>query len=162
MLKNFTSVYALHGFYVLYRLEGLIYFPFRMEDIMTITQKEQIRQMRGGGESYGAIADTLSLPKDTVKSYCRRNLNAQSENPSDTCPQCGVTLVQLPHKRQKKYCSGKCRMEWWNTHAETVNRKAVYTFTCEVCGKSFTAYGNSKRKYCSRACFGISRRAHDE
>ena len=36
---------------------------------------------------------------------------------------------------------------------ELVKRKAVYTFTCPACGKEFTVYGNSHRKFCSHACY---------
>jgi endogenous inhibitor of DNA gyrase (YacG/DUF329 family) len=40
--------------------------------------------------------------------------------------------------------------------------KAVRHFTCPTCGNDFTSYGNAHRKYCSRACHGISRRRGDE
>lgn len=34
-----------------------------------------------------------------------------------------------------------------------MKRKAVYTYTCPACGKEFTVYGNSHRKFCSHACY---------
>ena len=34
-----------------------------------------------------------------------------------------------------------------------MKRKAVYTYTCPACGKKFTVYGNSHRKFCSHACY---------
>lgn len=61
--------------------------------------------------------------------------------------------MQLPHRKTVKFCCGKCRQVWWNTHPEQINKKALYSFTCVCCGKSFTAYGNSSRKYCSHDCY---------
>jgi len=131
---------------------------------MTIYQKEQIRQMRIKGDSYGVIADALGLSKNTVKSFCRRCGSDTAAAPAmetedkDVCPQCGVSLNHTPRKRQKRFCSDACRLAWWKSHSDKLNRQATYSFTCAVCGKPFTAYGNNRRKYCSRACFGQSRR----
>ena len=36
---------------------------------------------------------------------------------------------------------------------EMLDKKALYTHTCAGCGRKFTAYGNSRRKYCSHACY---------
>ena len=44
-------------------------------------------------------------------------------------------------------------MSWWHAHPEKIERRAVYTFTCQTCGIGFEAYGNNHRKYCSRACY---------
>ena len=41
---------------------------------MTENQKEQIASMRLAGASYAAIAATLGLSRNTVKSYCLRNV----------------------------------------------------------------------------------------
>ena len=129
---------------------------------MTTAQKEQIIYLRSKGESYTTIADTLHLPKSTVKSYCRRydiNPIAKHENePSSVCDHCGLPLVQTPGTRNKRFCSDRCRMQWWYKHPEKMQWKTVYHFTCPVCGKEFVSYGNPKRIYCSRACFGIARK----
>lgn len=55
--------------------------------------------------------------------------------------------------KEKIFCSDNCRMKWWNSHQELVNRKAEYVFVCRNCGKLFTAYGNKERKYCSHSCY---------
>jgi len=134
---------------------------------MTTVQKNEIARLRGKGIGYIKIAAALGISENTVKSYCRRNnlasgVAAHTDNPiSDRCRQCGEALSKS-RQPTKRFCSDKCRMAWWKAHPEAVNRKAVYQFTCACCGQPFEAYGNAKRRYCSRACFGATRRAdHD-
>jgi endogenous inhibitor of DNA gyrase (YacG/DUF329 family) len=127
---------------------------------MTSQEKHQIATMRGRGESYSTIAAALNVLENTVKSYCRRN-NLGNLN-SDVCRHCGRPLHHLEHRRPKTFCSNTCRTSWWFENAAQENRKAVYSFVCLTCGKEFTAYGNAHRKYCSRACYGFSRRGGDE
>jgi endogenous inhibitor of DNA gyrase (YacG/DUF329 family) len=130
---------------------------------MNLSQKTNIAELRGQGETYAAIADKVGVSENTVKSYCRRNnIGVTAEKESGVCPNCGRPLIQLPHKRQKRFCSEKCRLAWWKAHPEALNKKAVYNFTCTVCGKRFTAYGNANRKYCSRDCAVAARRASNE
>ena len=64
-------------------------------------------------------------------------------------------LIQPSTGRPKKFCSDKCRREWWKAHPEKLHRKdtAIYTMTCARCGKEFTSYGNKNRKYCSHDCY---------
>lgn len=47
--------------------------------------------------------------------------------------------------KEKNLRSDSCRMKWWNSHQELVNRKAEYIFVCRNCGRLFTAYGNKER-----------------
>jgi endogenous inhibitor of DNA gyrase (YacG/DUF329 family) len=127
---------------------------------MTPNQKQKITYLRGKGESYAAIAGALGISENTVKSFCRRNnLGGRI---SDVCRQCGKPLQHIEHKRPKLFCGGACRSRWWLANAAQENRKAVYHFVCPICGKEFTAYGNAHRKYCSRACYGLSRRRGNE
>ena len=135
---------------------------------MNSTQKQRIEHLRSKGESYAAIADSLGLSVNTVKSYCRRNnlgshyIKEKAIAEPDICDNCGKPLIHTPGAKRKRFCSDKCRMAWWAKHPEAVNRKAVYHFKCVVCGTSFESYGNARRKYCSRACFGISKRVCNE
>lgn len=69
------------------------------------------------------------------------------------CEQCGKPIEQNPGRKRKRFCCDACRNKWWNAHLELVKRKAVYTYTCPACGKKFTVYGNSHRKFCSHACY---------
>jgi transposase len=126
-------------------------------------QKETIRQLRAGGHSYTKIADILDISENTVKSYCRRNnlggIASTITEPVEGafCRQCGTQIKQNLGKKQKQFCSDKCRMAWWNAHPEAVNRKSIKLYTCQTCGQDFEGYGKRERKYCSRACYGKAR-----
>jgi len=122
---------------------------------MTHTQKEQIAYLRGQNKSYAAVADILHLSVNTVKSFCRRNvlLSDGGIGKNGCCDHCGKPLGAACPKL-KRFCCNACRMAWWKAHPETLNRKAVYRFKCAACGMPFESYGNAKRKYCSRACYG--------
>lgn len=131
---------------------------------MTTAQKQRIELLRGKGESCASIADDLGISENTVKSYCRRNnigVAIKQEQPLATniCANCGCPLRHTPGAKRKRFCSDKCRMDWWKAHPESVDRKAIYCFVCPTCSGSFEAYGNTNRKYCSRACFGMARKA---
>ncbi len=121
---------------------------------MTDGQKMQIKELRAKGVGYTRISKILQLSVNTVRSYCRRN-KLTTKQPSNLhyCKCCGMPVEQNPGRKEKLFCSDKCRNNWWNAHQDQVNRKAIYTFTCLHCKKSFTAYGNAKRKYCCNACY---------
>lgn len=132
---------------------------------MTIQQREILKQLRIEGYSYSKIAKLMGISENTIKSFCRRNNlgaigmgNADQRN-SSFCRQCGAPLIHTSGAKKKRFCSDKCRRKWWNAHPEVVQRKAIYTFTCDHCGITFESYGNKKRKYCSRACYGKSKAA---
>lgn len=119
---------------------------------MTDEQKKQIIALRRDGTGYGSIANQLGLSINTVKSFCRRHSLAAP--PTDSlCEQCGRPIAQNPGRKRKRFCCDACRNKWWNSHLDLVKRKAVYIFTCPTCGKEFTVYGNSRRKFCSHACY---------
>lgn len=126
-------------------------------------QKEKIIQMRREGFSYSGISTALGISENTVKSFCRRNnlgigyTESCALKDGVLCRECGIPLAQTAGAKQKRFCSDKCRMTWWNHHPEAVNRKALYTFTCPICGRRFESYGNKNRKYCTRACYGRSK-----
>lgn len=136
---------------------------------MTEEQKTQITQLRTAGFGYFRVAQVLGISENTVKSYCRRNnLNgtvavkeSKTQNPVDDgihlCICCSLPVEQNPRRKEKKFCSDKCRMKWWNNNLDRVKHKAMYKFICPYCGKSFTVYGNSHRKYCSHECYVAAR-----
>lgn len=128
---------------------------------MTSEQKKQIHLLREKGYGYTTIAEALGLTKNQVSAYCRRNnlsgtkaeRTVSSRPDSACCLCCGKPLTQTPGRKPIKFCSNECRVKWWNSHQDMVDKKAIYSFTCACCGKEFTAYGNAKRKYCSHACY---------
>ena len=132
---------------------------------MTNEQRERISAMRQDGCGYATIAKYVGLSKDSVKAYCRTHdlagikaqSNARIAADSGFCLQCGKPLCQTPGKKKVKFCSAACRQQWWNTHPEQVVRKAVYSFECACCGNLFTAYGNTRRKYCCHGCYIAAR-----
>ncbi len=127
---------------------------------MTGKQRSEIIRMREAGASYSEIAEAAGISRNTVKSFCSRqgiSIKAVSRDGEKTdklsCKQCGARLHHVPGRKMPKFCCSSCRTEWWNTHPEAVNRRAVYDFVCLNCHKQFIAYGNKHRKYCSHECY---------
>ena len=75
------------------------------------------------------------------------------------CQNCGIPVAQTPGRREKKFCSDTCRMQWWNKNKFDSPRRSLREFVCAACGEPFFAYENSERKYCSHSCY-ISGRFH--
>ena len=100
---------------------------------MTNEQKTLIQKMRADGKGYRAIAGALNVSMSTVVSFCKSH---DVNDAFDSCPQCGKRLINTPHHKKKKFCSDKCRMLWWNSHLDEVNRQAYYRFVCPNCGKA--------------------------
>ena len=140
---------------------------------MTDAQAAQIKEQRLKGMGYRAIADALGLSRDIVRNHCKakgmggyvaatvRNMQERAEH-SGICICCGKKIEQQGNGRPRKFCSEKCRRQWWKTHPEEGNQKAMYTQVCARCGKEFTAYGNNHRKYCSHDCYIKARFWRDE
>lgn len=127
---------------------------------MTDEQKRQVVSLRQEGGGYTSIANKLGISRDTVKSFCRRNgLSGEmgkeqgQSRPQGRCRECGRELFQEDGIKKRIFCSKECREKWWKAHPEQIKKRAVYSFTCAGCGKAFTAYGNSGRKYCSHECY---------
>lgn len=124
------------------------------------TQRLQIQKLRTDGFSYGKIADVLGISANTVKTYCKRHglggvatMAVKNLDDYRFCLCCGAKIKQVPGRKEKKFCSDRCRNKWWNNHLDEVKRKANYEFICPCCKKPFTAYGNKNRKYCSHKCY---------
>ena len=109
-----------------------------------------IGNMRLQGKSAGAIAAVLGLSVNTVKSYLRRHPDMGCTH---FCPQCGKPVMQVEGRKEKKFCSDKCRNKWWNAHLDKVDRRVIREVTCAGCGKTFSVYGQAARKYCSHVCY---------
>ena len=125
---------------------------------MTTSEKAMIAQMRRDGASMTEIADKLGLPRNTVKSFCRRS----GTEPTPTmavkmCLCCGKPMVQYPGHKEKKFCSDKCRLRFWNSNLGATQLNGMAAYTCPACGKAFYAYPGRKRRYCSHGCYVSAR-----
>ncbi len=121
---------------------------------MTNEQKDKITTMRHQNYGYMKIAQLLELSDNTVRSYCRRNgLDTGTMSNTNACKECGKSIKITGARKPKKFCSDECRTRWWNSHIDSVDKKAMYHFTCINCRKPFSAYGNKSRKYCSHNCY---------
>ena len=126
---------------------------------MTNSQKERISHMRLEGESFAVIADALGLSRNTVKSFCLRNLHPDpleakaAPASSGFCDQCRMVFVLCTGHRQRRFCSDRCRMVWWNAHRDLLKSNAKVKHTCACCSKRFMGYERQRRKYCSHACY---------
>lgn len=134
---------------------------------MTEEQKKQIRHLRQTGCGYTMVAKRLDISKDTVKSFCRRNglageMADRRLTEKERCRKCGSPLQQIKGRKPRVFCCEPCRVTWWHEHPEKIRQRAVYSFICAACGKYFTAYGNSHRKYCSHKCYIRNRFKKDE
>lgn len=134
---------------------------------MTSKQKSTILRLRAEGCKYVTIAAQTGISVNTVKSFCLRHSQtvqnvqdtqtsqvAPEELPDNTshCKQCGEVLVQKSGSKPRKFCSDKCRSNWWKHHSGDIHKKAYYTKTCAQCGKTYTVYGRPNSKFCCRAC----------
>jgi len=114
---------------------------------VTNEQRMIVSSLRAQGMGYGAIARKVGISENTVKSFCRRN--AQKEDKPVTgadehqCLCCGTPVAQNAGRKEKKFCSDKCRNKWWNAHLDKVDRRVIREVTCAGCGKTFSVYGQA-------------------
>ena len=117
-------------------------------------QKETINLLKSEGKGYRVIASEVGLPMNSVKSWCRRH--PYDPKQKGLCLNCGIEIVCTPHKRQRKFCSDICSLDWWTAHPEKRLSKSSYTHTCRLCGKMF-ANNRIIASYCNRTCFAGAR-----
>ena len=121
---------------------------------MTNLEKHQIMNLREKGYSYGKIANELGISVNTIKSFCRRqSIIKPKADDKHYCKCCGKVVKQTPGRKEKKFCSGECRVKWWNSNLDKVNRKAYEKKTCLKCGKEFMVYGSAPKKFCTHSCY---------
>jgi len=123
---------------------------------MTDRERKLICSLRTQGKMPTEISKTTGIPLNTIKSYFKRHPNKVPAK--IRCLNCGSIIASSKHHKNKKYCDDRCRMAYWNSHQELVNKQAYYQLTCQYCGKEFLSYGNNHRKFCSRECYKKSLR----
>lgn len=77
--------------------------------MMPVQTRKTIEQMRLNGLGPTQIARQLGLSVNTVKSHIQRHMK-----PDVRCPVCGKAIYLTPGRKQKKYCSDRCRSQFWN------------------------------------------------
>lgn len=117
-------------------------------------EMDAIHEMRLQGKTVSEIALTLGISANTVRSHIRRHPEVFG---GLNCEHCGKAICQSAGRKRKRFCSDRCRMGWWNSHRELVQKKAYYRLICVHCGKEFESYGNRNRKFCCRGCYLRSR-----
>lgn len=126
---------------------------------MTNEQRMIVSALRAQNMGYGAIARKVGISENTVKSFCRRNAQRTKQERQNIstqehrCLYCGVPVTQNAGRKEKKFCSDKCRNKWWNAHLDKVDRRAIREVNCANCGRTFSVYGRAERKYCSHDCY---------
>ncbi len=110
---------------------------------------EEIRRLRLLGYGYKKIAVEINIPLNTVKTYCRRNLNGVGKG-KFFCKECGKVVPQKLHKKERKFCSDLCRVHWWK---KIKKYEGSMICVCEKCKKQFFSYPSKKRKFCSNECY---------
>ena len=88
--------------------------------------------------------------QELAKEYTEKTSNAIPQQP---CKYCGAMILEIPGRKEKKFCSDDCRNRWWNKHLAEATRKNMSNYVCPACGKTFSAYGKRNRKYCSHECY---------
>ena len=132
---------------------------------MTNEQKQAIASMRDSGVPITSIAQQLGLSVNTIKSYCKRH-GIHSGNQSSKnilfCLQCHKEIPQAEHRKEKKFCSNKCRQLWWAENTALIPRDSQIERICPVCKTSFLSYKSKHRIYCSRTCYGKSKEVYHD
>ena len=145
---------------------------------MTHTQKREILRLRGQGLGYAQIADSMGLPKNTVKTFCWRNQRQPGQPaavdvpavvqkpitamPEGHCPNCGIAIAQTPRQKPRRFCCDNCRRVWWNSHRGALQHRSDHISVCLNCGKSYDHRGDAKRRYCCHPCYIAARFGGEE
>ena len=118
---------------------------------MKTEMKTRIRELRSEGYGYKRIAKALDLTLSVV----RYAVNKMSDEDllEGQCEQCGMKIKSIKGKKRKRFCSDRCRWDWWNSHHRNINKKAFTNHQCKCCSREFSSYGNNRRIYCSHECY---------
>lgn len=111
----------------------------------------RIEELRLQGMGYKKIAAEMGISVNTVKSYCRYHKLTGNRATGDVCLQCGEPIEQNPKYKRRKFCSDRCKSDYWNRHRNAPGRKSLLKLTCVHCGKEFLSY--EERRYCSHGCY---------
>lgn len=118
---------------------------------MTNTEKQKILELRSKGYGYKKISKELGISVGSIRNICEKGAIIH------VCKNCGVEIKSIKGKKQKIYCSDKCRFDWWNKHRDELNHKLIITNISKHCGKEFLSHISKPRIYCSVQCYDAFR-----
>lgn len=86
--------------------------------VMTLENRELVKNMRLAGMGYKAIANETGISRDTVKSYCSRyglsgSGSELAKEAGNICKNCGKPIEQTPKRKKKQFCCDTCRYAYW-------------------------------------------------
>ncbi|MDD4069274.1 MAG: hypothetical protein PHF05_02380 [Candidatus Izemoplasmatales bacterium] len=55
------------------------------------------------------------------------NKECTSDDLIGTCLKCGVVIVSIRGKKKKRFCSDRCRWDWWNSHIKQMKQESKAT-----------------------------------
>ena len=115
-------------------------------------QKDLIVAYRNLGLSYNDIAGRLGITAEYARTVFSRANRVGRKNdqtcPNGFCKNCGKPLDMAGDHRNRLFCDDKCRSEFHHQK----DSHTPYICVCEQCGHEFVAYGNPKKRFCSREC----------
>lgn len=86
---------------------------------------EQVLELYRKGKKMPEIASELNMPYNTVKSIIRRDGIQKMEKIEKVekiddgkrkCKCCGNPVNEVEGKRDKLFCSARCRLKYWRHH----------------------------------------------
>ena len=115
---------------------------------MTQELKEKIISLSEQGLTSREIAAEVGLSHMSVARQLKEEKEVRSVL---NCPCCGKEIVNKKGTKPKKFCSDKCRLEWWGKHRDLIKHRSKELKKCPHCGSLFEPRG--KQTYCSRICY---------
>lgn len=80
-------------------------------NMMTKYERRELERLFRDGYGPTAIANEMGISVNTIKSYIRR---LPSMKNASHCLYCGRTISQAEGRKVKKFCSDRCRSQYWN------------------------------------------------
>lgn len=84
--------------------------------------KTRIKQLRSEGYGYKRIAKTLALTLSVVR-YAVTKMSDEDLF-EGRCEKCGIKIKSIKGKKKKRFCSDRCRWDWWNNHIKETKHKS--------------------------------------
>lgn len=74
--------------------------------------KIKVNELRNEGYGYKKIATELSISVSAARYMCIKT--TEEGLLTDNCEHCGLAIKSIKGKKKKRFCSDRCRWQWWN------------------------------------------------